>query len=90
MLSSTPDQQLIEHLVRQSGLSNSEAQRLISEIVAFYNETPQAYIRRRHFELQKSGLANERIYAIIAEDLAQHRFAAEPLTTRQIRRAIYG
>lgn len=90
MLSSSPDPQLIEHLVRQSGMSNAEAQRLVNEIVAFYSETPQAYIRRRHFELQKSGLANERIYTIIAEELAQHRFVAEPLTTRQIRRAIYG
>lgn len=90
MLPSSPDPQLIEHLVRHSRLSSTEAHRLISEITAFYNETPHAYIRRRHFELQKSGLGNDRIYVIIAKELAQHRFAAEPLTTRQIRRAIYG
>ncbi|MFK7995884.1 MAG: hypothetical protein AB8B87_17240 [Granulosicoccus sp.] len=90
MLPSSPDPQLIEHLVRHSGLSSSQAIRLINEIVAFYSETPQLYIRRRHSELQKSGLANELIYSIIAEELGQHRFASEPLTTRQIRRAIYG
>ncbi|MFK7858724.1 MAG: hypothetical protein AB8B64_07885 [Granulosicoccus sp.] len=86
----SPDPELVEHLIRQSGLSSTEAHRLIDEIVAFFSETPQNYIRRRHHELQKSGLTNERIYTIIAEELKQHRFASEPLTTRQIRRAIYG
>jgi len=90
MISSSPDPQLVQHLIRQSGLSSAEAHHLITEIIAFYHETPQTFIRRRHLELQKSGLANERIYAIIAEELTQHRFAPEPLTTRQIRRAIYG
>lgn len=90
MFSSSPDPQLVEHLVRQSGLSKEAAVRLIGEIVALYSETPHSYIRRRHFELQKSGLSNERIYTIIAEELADHRFCCEPMTARQIRRAIYG
>lgn len=84
------DQDLINHVCRQSALSDIEARRLISEIVAFFNETPQAFIRRRHIELQKSGLSNSTIYTKIKDELQQHRFASEPMSIRQIRRAIYG
>ncbi len=90
MSSSSSDSHLVDHLVRQSGLSEDVTLRLIEEVIAFYNETPHDFIRRRHIELQKSGLSNERIYTMIAKELTNHRFCCEPMTTRQIRRAIYG
>lgn len=84
------DEHLINHLRRHSTLSETEALKIIEEIIAFYNETPQSFIRRRHYELQKSGMANAAIYTQIGHEIQGHRFISEPMTTRQIRRAIYG
>ncbi|MFK7856612.1 MAG: hypothetical protein AB8B79_21025 [Granulosicoccus sp.] len=90
MLNVSQSDELIDHLCRQSPLTASEAQRLVSEVLAFYDESVHGFIRRRHHELQKSGLTNSSIYRLIGEELKQHRFMAEPFTERQIRRAIYG
>jgi hypothetical protein len=81
---------LIAYLVRTSRLSASEATRVVSEVLGFLVDTPEAFIRRRHLELQSQGLANDAIFAQVALDLQRLRFRAPPLTTRQIRRIIYG
>lgn len=83
-------QELIEHLCRSSSLSAEEAHRLVQEVLAFYTENIGDFIRRRHHELQKSGLTNATIYRLIAEEIEHHLFTVEPLTERQIRRTIYG
>ncbi len=85
----TPNE-LIDHLCRHSALSGEEASRLVREVLAYYNETVSDFIRRRHHELQKSGLSNAQIYLRIEEELQQNRFTASPMTERQIRRTIYG
>ena len=90
MLTTGQTDELVDHLCRQSPLTPTEAQRLVEEVLAYYSESSQSFIRRRHFELQKSGLANSSIYRLIGVELKRHRFTAEPLTERQIRRAIYG
>ncbi len=83
-------EELIQYLVRTSRLSASEATRLVSEVLSFLAETPEAFIRRRHLALQAQGLANDAIFAQLAAELQRMRFRAEPLTARQIRRIIYG
>jgi len=83
-------QDLIQHLCRHSTLSPSDAQKLVGEVLAFYDEPVSEYVRRRHHDLQKSGVNNKNIYQLIATELSAHRFAAEPMTERQIRRTIYG
>lgn len=90
MLTFIAEQELIDHVCRQSALSGTEARRLVAEIVAYYKETPHEFIRRRHIELQKSGLSNSTIYTKISDELQHHRFSSEPMSIRQIRRAIYG
>ena len=90
MLNTSQSDELVDHLCRQSPLTPAEAQKLVDEVLAYYNESAQCFIRRRHYELQKSGLANSSIYRLIGDELKRHRFVAEPLTERQIRRAIYG
>jgi hypothetical protein len=88
--STTASDELVEHLCRHSNLTTFDAARLVEEVLAFYDESTSSYIRRRHYELQKSGLANATIYRLIGEELEHHRFKADPLTERQIRRTIYG
>lgn len=86
----TVDQPLLAHICRYGALTESQATRLLEEIMTFFDETPHEFIRRRHHELQKSGLSNTDIYEQIDAELHHHRFSAEPMSKRQIRRAIYG
>ena len=58
--------------------------------VAYFDEPVEKYVRRRHGELQKAGLANPAIYQQIAAELTWWRVAAPRLSERQIRRVIYG
>ena len=85
-----PSQELIDHLCRLGALDARQAARLLDEVLAFYAETPDAFIRRRHRELQLAGFANAAIYRRLLAELPTRRFAVTPLSERQIRRAIYG
>ena len=90
MSSQLPPTDLIEHLSLHCGLDRSSAARVIQEVVAFYDEPVDVFIRRRHLELQAEGLSNSDIYAGLQQAIASRPFAAAPLTERQIRRIIYG
>lgn len=84
------DPELIDHLCRNSKLTASEAQHVALEIMAYYSDTAEQFIRQRHQELQARGRSNQDIFSTLQHELAQRRFRSKPMTTRQIRRAIYG
>ena len=81
---------LITHLTRVTRLDEREARRVIDEVLSYFDESPQAYVARRHRELQRLGLGNAAIYRQLSEELGERRFAAPALSERQIRRLIYG
>ena len=81
---------LVDHLVHTGGLGRSEARRMVEEVISFYGETPEAYVVRRHRELQADGMRNRDIYARVAAEMGGWRFRAPRLTERQIRRIVYG
>jgi hypothetical protein len=82
---------LINHLCLGSGLTSPEAHKIVDEVIAFFSETPEEYVRRRHLEIkQELGLSNPQIFQRLEAELAQLVFAAPALTQRQIRRIIYG
>jgi hypothetical protein len=83
-------QELIDYLVRTSRLTPREAAHVVGEVLEFLNETPEAYIRRRHYALQAEGLSNPVIFVKLAEEVARWRFSAPRYSARQIRRIIYG
>lgn len=88
-----PDQDLtdlVEHLSRIAALSEAQSRLVIEEVLAFFNEDIESFIRRRHREMQHQGLSNARIFAAIQGELFERLFPAEPLTERKIRRVIYG
>ncbi len=66
------------------------AARLIEEVLAYYDESAERFIVRRHGELQAQGLRNPEIFEGIQRELAQRRFPAPSLSARQLRRIIYG
>jgi hypothetical protein len=81
---------LIEHLTQTTRLSRPEVERVVAEVVAYFSESSDAFIVRRHAELQAENEKNAAIFDRLEEELRERRFAALPLTQRQIRRLIYG
>ena len=87
---SSPDPDLVARIVAGTGLSASEAARVVEDVLAFHAEPVEDYVRRRHAHLKTYGAKNPEIFARIAEELADRVVAAPRLTERQLRRMIYG
>lgn len=81
---------LIAHLTRTTSLGPGEAARVVAEVVAYFSESAEEYVRRRHGEMKARGLTNERIFPCIAAELSARRVAAPELSLRQLRRIVYG
>ena len=60
---------LLEHLERHFGLRRQEAARVVQEVLAYFNEPVEAFVKRRHGELQREGVANPEIFRRIADEL---------------------
>ena len=84
------DDMLIRRLTGSVGLTQAQAERALEELLDAMGETVDAFISRRHDELQRHGFTNREIYAEIARELETRRFRAPQLSERQIRRRIYG
>jgi hypothetical protein len=80
----------VDHLVRSTSLAPGEAARVVLDVLAYFDETAEEYVRRRHRELRAAGLRNEAIFARIAEELPRRAVAPPPLSLRQLRRIVYG
>ena len=81
---------LLRHLQRLSGQSPAQVARLVEEVIAYFSESVEEFVTRRHAELKREELTNQEIFARIQAELEGRRFAAPALTERQIRRLIYG
>jgi hypothetical protein len=82
--------ELVDHLTRSSPLNRGEALRVIQDVLAYFDETIEEYVRRRHRELQAQGLVNTAIFERIEADLKYRAVAPPELTLRQLRRIVYG
>jgi hypothetical protein len=82
--------ELVDHLTRSTPLSRGETLRVIQEVLAYFDETTEDYVRRRHRELQAQGLVNATIFERIGADLKYRAVAPPELTLRQLRRMVYG
>jgi hypothetical protein len=81
---------LVAYLARTSRLSPQEASHLVAEVLTFLEETPAAFVQRRHRALQAQGCSNDEIFTRLESELARWRFRAPGYTARQIRRMVYG
>jgi len=63
---------------------------VVADVLAWYREPVEEYVRRRHAHLRLYGRKNEEIFALIAAELAGRLVAAPPLSQRQLRRIVYG
>lgn len=89
MTGAVPDE-LVAHLVRTTPLSDSEARRVVAEVLGYFDEPVELFVRRRHRELRGRGLRNEQIYPVIGAELGGRRVVPPELSSRQLRRIIYG
>lgn len=81
---------LIDHLVRSTALQRGEAARVVLDVLAYFDEKTDEFVRRRHRELQSGGLANTEIFERIAAELPHRAVAPPELSLRQLRRIVYG
>lgn len=84
------DRDLIDRVAATAGLTPAEAARVIEDVLAWYREPVEDYVRRRHTHHQLYGRRNPEIFALIADELAGRLVAAPSLTERQLRRIVYG
>ena len=85
----SPDD-LVDHLVRSTSLQHGEAVRVVLDVLAYFDETTEEFVRRRHRELQSRGLHNPEIFERIAGELPHRAVAPPELSLRQLRRIVYG
>ncbi|NLU66471.1 hypothetical protein [Streptomyces sp. HNM0574] len=81
---------LIDHLVRSTPLQRGEAARVVLDVLAYFDETTEEYVRRRHRELQSRGVTNADAFERIADELPRRAVAPPSLSLRQLRRMVYG
>ncbi len=84
------DPRLVRHVEETSGLTSTEASRLIEDVLSFHDEPVEAWVRRRHAELKTYGARNAEIFARLQQELRGQVVAAPELSERQLRRMIYG
>ncbi len=82
-------QDFARYLAASTGLPQPTAVRIIADVATYFNETVEAFVRRRHAELQRRQHKNDEIWPLIAAELGQRRFAAPALSERQHRRIVY-
>nr|WP_203644866.1 hypothetical protein [Streptomyces sp. SID14478] len=83
-------EELVDHLTRSTPLGRGEALRVIQDVLAYFDESTEEYVRRRHRELQGQGLVNAAIFERITADLRYRAVAPPELSLRQLRRMVYG
>jgi cytidylate kinase len=88
--SATSDDDLLQHVMRTTGLPAGSAARVIADVKAYFDESVEDFVRRRHHELQARGLTNDPIFERITAELRDRPVAAPELTVRQLRRLVYG
>lgn len=89
-MSGHPHEDLVAHLSRTSPLSPGEAARVIADVLTYFAEPTEDFVRRRHAELKARGLTNDRIFERITAELPTRRVAPPELSLRQLRRIVYG
>jgi hypothetical protein len=82
--------ELVRHVARSTGLDEATASRVVADVAAYFGETVEEYVVRRHENLKTRNRKNDDIWPLIAGELAARRFRAAELSERQLRRMVYG
>jgi len=47
---------LVSQVAQSTGLSHGEAERVVADVVAYFAEAPEEFVRRRHARLRAYGM----------------------------------
>jgi hypothetical protein len=81
---------LIRHMAASTGLDEATATRVVADVVAYFGQTVEEFVRQRHSELKDMNKRNDDIWPRLAAEVSDHRFRVDDLTERQLRRIVYG
>jgi hypothetical protein len=84
------DPELIDRVAGSAGLTQAEAARVVQDVLAWYREPVEDYVRRRHAQHHLYGRRNAEVFELIAAELAGRLVAPPRLSQRQLRRIVYG
>ena len=84
------DSDLVDRIAASTGLTPGEAARVVADVLAWYREPVEDFVRRRHAHHQLYGKRNPEIFSLIAGELAGRLVAAPSKSERQLRRIVYG
>jgi hypothetical protein len=90
MMGTVEDAELVEQVALSTGLSTAIAARVVEDVLAFYRQPVEQYVRTRHTRLQAEGRKNPEIFPLIAAELGRRLVAPPDLSERQLRRIVYG
>jgi hypothetical protein len=82
-------QDLVRYVAASTGLPEATATRVVADIAAYFTETVEEFVRRRHTELREKHRKNDEIWPLITAELGTRRFVAPELSQRQLRRMVY-
>jgi hypothetical protein len=83
-------QDLVRHVAMSTGLDEATASRVVADVMAYFGQTVEEYVIRRHQDLQSRNRKNDDIWPQIAGELKTRRFKTGELSERQLRRMVYG
>lgn len=63
---------------------------MVADVLAFFGDTTEEFVRRRHRELRLLGVRNDEIFTRISTELRSWPVRAPDLSARQLRRIVYG
>ncbi|WFG46886.1 hypothetical protein PaSha_19105 [Pseudonocardia alni] len=84
------DPDLVRHVAATTGLAEPVAARVVADVVAYFGETTEEFVRRRHRELQARDRRNDEIWPRIAAELAARVVGPGDVSQRRLRRIVYG
>jgi len=85
-----PHEDLVEYLTRTSPLDAGEAARVVADVLGYFAEEAEEFVRRRHRELKAKGHTNDEAFSLIAVELPRRRVVPPRFSARQLRRMVYG
>ena len=87
--SSPYPQDLVRRVAISTGLDEATAARVVADVLAYFGQTVEEYVVRRHQELKDRNRKNDAIWPQLVTELKDRRFKADEVSERQLRRMVY-